>query len=126
MKTLKIICLVLLSIFVVSSVGFAEEKSEQKKFDYYAEYTGKIMRSDRNFILVNIIDTDAYVGIRILDKQGFIVDGDLIQGQLIRSAKSIVIVDITQESKFVGKVVFGENSLEEVTQWWELRYELKL
>ena len=80
MKTLKIICSALLSIFVVSSIGFAEEKSEQKKFDYYAEYTGKIMRSDRNFILVNIVDTDAYVGIRILDKQGFIVDGDLIRG----------------------------------------------
>lgn len=123
MKALKIICLALLSILVVSSIGFTEGKTEQNELDYYAEYTGEIVKSDRNFLLVNIVDTDAYVGIRILDKQGFVVDGDLIQGQLIRSAKSIVISDVTQGSKFVGKVERGETSWENICSWWDIRYE---
>jgi hypothetical protein len=115
--------LALLSILVVSSIGFTEGKTEQNELDYYAEYTGEIVKSDRNFLLVNIVDTDAYVGIRILDKQGFVVDGDLIQGQLIRSAKSIVISDVTQGSKFVGKVERGETSWENICSWWDIRYE---
>lgn len=123
MKLLKIICLALLSILVVSSIGFAEEKPDQKKFDYHAEYTGDIVRSDRNFILVHIVDTDLYVGIRVLDKQGFIVDGDLIRGQLINLARSIVIEDVTQESKFVGKVAYGKTSWENICSWWDIRYE---
>jgi len=70
-KALKIICLALLSILVVSSIGFTEGKTEQNELDYYAEYTGEIVKSDRNFLLVNIVDTDAYVGVRILDKRWF-------------------------------------------------------
>ena len=86
-KVLKIICLALLTMLTLLSTGFAEGKTDQKEFDYHAEYTGEIVRSDKNFIVVNIVDTDIYVGIRVLDKQGFIVDGDLIRGQLINLAK---------------------------------------
>ncbi len=123
MKTLKIICVSFLMGLLLTGIGFTEGKTEQNELDYYAEYTGEIVKSDRNFLLVNIVDTDAYVGIRILDKQGFVVDGDLIQGQLIRSAKSIVISDVTQGSKFVGKVERGETSWEHICTWWDIRYE---
>ena len=123
MKTLKIICLSFLVVLVLSGVGFTERKTEQKEFDYHAEYTGEIVRSDKNFIVVNIVDTDIYVGIRVLDKQGFIVDGDLIRGQLINLARSIVIENVTQESKFVGKVAYGYDSWENICTWWDIRYE---
>lgn len=123
MKMLKIICLALLTMLALASAGFAEGKTDQKDFDYHAEYTGEIVRSDKNFIVVNIVDTDIYVGIRVLDKQGFIVDGDLIRGQLINLARSIVIENVTQESKFVGKVAYGKTSWENICAWWDIRYE---
>lgn len=122
-KVLKIICLALLTMLTLLSTGFAEGKTDQKEFDYHAEYTGEIVRSDKNFIVVNIVDTDIYVGIRVLDKQGFIVDGDLIRGQLINLARSIVIENVTQESKFVGKVAYGYDSWENICTWWDIRYE---
>lgn len=122
-KVLKIICLSFLMGLILTGTGFAGEHEEN--FDYDGVYIGKIMMSDKNFILVNIADTEKYCGIRILDKDGFIVDRDIVQGQLLRSIGSIVISDITQESKLVGKVVSRSDSWEEGNRWWRLRYDLR-
>lgn len=122
-KVLKIICLSFLMGLILTGTGFTGEHEEN--FDYDGVYIGKIMMSDKNFILVNIADTEKYCGIRILDKDGFIVDRDIVQGQLLRSIGSIVISDITQESKLVGKVVSRRDSWEEGNRWWRLRYDLR-
>ena len=122
-KVLKIICLSFLMGLILTGTGFAGEHEEN--FDYDGVYIGKIMMSDKNFILVNIADTEKYCGIRILDKDGFIVDRDIVQGQLLRSIGSIIISDITQESKLVGKVVSRSDSWEEGNRWWRLRYDLR-
>ena len=58
MKTLKIICVSFLMGLLLTGIGFTEGKTEQNELDYYAEYTGEIVKSDRNFLLVNIVDTD--------------------------------------------------------------------
>lgn len=123
MKMLKIICLSVLSIVVLSSGCLAT--AQEKRMDSEAEYTGRIVRSDKNFILVNITDTEKYCGIRVLDKDGFIVDHDIVQGRLLSFVRSMVFSDITQGTKFVGKVVSRRDSWEEGNRWWRLRYDLR-
>ena len=124
MKVLKIICLLLLSAVVLSSVCLAETKEPVS--EYNTEYTGMIVTSDKNFVMLKVDNQEKYSILRILDKQGFIVDGDVVEGKLYTIlTRKVVIVDKTQESKFVGKVEYRENSWEEIYRWWDNRYNIR-
>lgn len=122
MKALKIIYLAFLVVLGASGACLAEQQEQVSEYD--AEYTGRIVTVDKNFAMVKVDNQEKYSIMRILDKQGFLVDGDIVEGKLYtRLARKVVIADITQESKFVGKVEYRENSLEEIYRWWDIRYE---
>lgn len=123
MKTLKIICLVLLSMLALAGEVFSAGKDDT--IDFEAEYTGRIITSDRNFLLVMITEPETYSGIQIRDKQGFIVDGDVVQGKLCLFGMTTVISDTTQDSKFTGVSRFITHSWDDVERWWRLRYDLR-
>lgn len=122
MKALKIIYLAFLVVLGASGACLAEQQEQVSEYD--AEYTGRIVTVDKNFAMVKVDNQEKYSIMRILDKQGFLVDGDIVEGKLYtRLARKVVIADITQESKFVGKVEYRENSWEEIYRWWDIRYE---
>lgn len=124
MKTLKIICLAFFVVLVSSGICLAEQQEQVSEYD--AEYTGRIVTVDKNFAMVKVDNQEKYSIMRILDKQGFLVDGDIVEGKLYtRLARKVVIADITQESKFVGKVEYRENSWEEIYRWWDIRYDMR-
>lgn len=124
MKALKIIYLAFLVVLGASGACLAEQQEQVSEYD--AEYTGRIVTVDKNFAMVKVDNQEKYSIMRILDKQGFLVDGDIVEGKLYtRLARKVVIADITQESKFVGKVEYRENSWEEIYRWWDIRYDMR-
>ena len=125
MKTLKIMCLSFLIVWGIYGICFgAEEHAESDVIEeIFSSYTGTIAASDKNFVLIKITDKEKYSMILIRDKQGFVIDGDIVEGQLFRLASMIVVDDKTQSSKFSGTVKRASRSRDEIYRAWEYRYE---
>ena len=125
MKALKIICLSFLLVWGLSKICLAAEEHVEPDVieELFASYTGTIEASDKNFVLIKITGQEKYSMILIRDKQGFVIDGDIVEGQLFRLASMVVVDDKTQSSKFSGTVKRASNSRGEIYRAWEDRYE---
>ena len=121
MKMLKFICLALLLIVVLTGMCLAEDT------DFDAEYSGKILLTDKsldgkNLVLIKVDAQEKYAIMEVLDKQGLIVDDDVIEGKLFTIlTRKVAILDITQDSKFIGMMKYKETSWDEIVYWWKYK-----
>lgn len=91
-----------------------------KDVDSEAEYTGYIIGRKGYHVLIQVEDEEQFAIMQILDKQGFIVEGDTVKGKLLATSLSqVVISDMTQDSKFVARADERFGSWEEALQLWQ-------